>query len=59
MDALRWCPDCEVLARGLDRCWNCGRPFDADEDAVERMKDLIESNGESDGPPEPDRDMRG
>lgn len=55
MDVLRWCPDCEVLGRGLDRCWNCGRPFDVDEDAVERMKDLIESEG----PPRQDRDIRG
>ncbi|MGH2689790.1 MAG: hypothetical protein ACRDKW_13445 [Actinomycetota bacterium] len=54
VDALRWCPDCEVLGRGSDRCWNCGRPFDPEDEPVERMRDLVET----DPPPEPDRDIR-
>jgi hypothetical protein len=47
VDRVWWCPQCEVLGRGSDRCWNCGRLFEPRGDRrVERMKDLLEPEDE-------------
>jgi hypothetical protein len=47
VDRVWWCPQCEVLGRGSDRCWNCGRLFEPRGDRrIERMKDLLEPEDE-------------